>query len=372
MCSAIGYRARIENIDVSKRCLGSCHPSWGRDVVLPRWRIPAIPRTHRGSIGPIASISTRAGWVPANWYCMDEPIQSRGYERNSTWLPRQDLRTWRGRTAICLSVVHCLLPGTDGHTALLHGDTACAVLLLALTIASVLVSIRALNLKLSARGKILATVLVLGSWPVALGLYERQLSLVVAFLLAVAGMEITRGRLMVAGLCLACAMIKPQLSLPLSAWLLVWVTGNWQERKSLFLSFIATTSVLLLGAELALPHWFANWWHSLPAYMSYTGSKPSLQTIRLRPGICSGPAADCGCRDDVLEATKISGAIGAFWICVLLGAFDHADPDSDFFACIVQRSTADPLGFYGSVPHGRTPPPFHASASWCGYWQRWH
>jgi len=145
-------------------------------------------------------------------------------------------------------------------------NTACAVLLLALTIASVLVSIRALSLKLSAHAKILATVLVLGSWPVALGLYERQLSLVVAFLLAMVGMEIGRGRLRVAGLCLACAMIKPQLGVPLTAWLLVWVSGNWQERKSLFLSFTATTGILLLGAEFALPHWFRDWWHSLPAY----------------------------------------------------------------------------------------------------------
>lgn len=158
-------------------------------------------------------------------------------------------------------------------------NTACAVLLLALPIASVLVSIRALSLKLSAHAKIVATVLVLGSWPVALGLYERQLSLVVAFLLAMAGMEVARGRLRVAGLCLACAMIKPQLGVPLAAWLLVWVSGNWQERKSLFLSFIATSSILLLGAELALPHWFRDWWNSIPAYLSYTGSKPSLQRL---------------------------------------------------------------------------------------------
>jgi hypothetical protein len=158
-------------------------------------------------------------------------------------------------------------------------NTACAVLLLALTIASILVSIRALSLKLSAHAKILAIVLVLGSWPVALGLYERQLSLVVAFLLAMAGMGIARGRLRVAGLCLACAMIKPQLSVPLTAWLLVWVSGSWQERKSLFLSFIATTGILLFGAEFALPHWFANWWHSLPAYLSYTGSKSSLERL---------------------------------------------------------------------------------------------
>jgi hypothetical protein len=158
-------------------------------------------------------------------------------------------------------------------------NTACAVLLLSLTIASVLVSIRALGLKLGARAKILAIVLVLGSWPVALGLYERQLTLVVAFLLAAAGMEITRGRLRMAGLCLACAMIKPQLSLPLTAWLLVWVTGNWQERKSIFLSFTATTGILLLGAEFALPHWFRDWWNSLPAYLSYTGSKSSSERL---------------------------------------------------------------------------------------------
>ena len=250
-------------------------------------------------------------------------------------------------------------------------NTACAVLLLALTIAGVLVSIRALRLKLSAHARILATVLVLGSWPVALGLYERQLSLVVAFLLAMVGMEVARGRLRVAGFCLACAMIKPQLGVPLAAWLLVWVSGNWQERKSLFLSFIATSSILLVGAELALPHWFRDRWNSLPAYLSYTGSKSSLQRLfGSVPGL-------------VVALLLIAAVATMGW---KLRKHPAQSENFGFAFCLVLSITlilipTFSLASYNEVllipsvlwigSHGRTHP-FHTSASWCGCWRPWH
>ena len=81
--------------------------------------------------------------------------------------------------------------------------------------------------------------------------------------------------------------------------------------------------------------------------------------------------ADCGCRDDRLEVAKTCGTVREFRICILLGTFDHADPDSRLF--LLHRTTkyCSSPPFSGSVPHGRTHP-FHASASWCGYGQRWH
>jgi hypothetical protein len=153
------------------------------------------------------------------------------------------------------------------------------ILLIALTVASVLLWIHALNLPFRRVTKLLCILFVLGSWPVAEGLHARQLTLLVAFLLSAAGAEMARGRLRAAGVCLACAMIKPQLVLLLVAWLLIWVSGKWRVRQSLIWSFLTTSGILLLGAELILPHWFYQWLTLLPSYVSYTGSKPSLERL---------------------------------------------------------------------------------------------
>ena len=184
-------------------------------------------------------------------------------------------------------------------------------------------------------------------------------------------MEIARGRLRVAGLCLACAMIKPQLSVPLTAWLLVWVSGNWQERKSLLLSFTATTSILLLGAELALPHWFYNWWHSLPAYLSYTGSKSSLQRLfGSVPGfvvalllVVAVTTMGWKLRKHPAQSERFG-----FAFCLVLSITLVLIPT---FSLASYNEVLLIPPFYGSVPHGRTPS-FHASASWCGYSRPWH
>lgn len=153
------------------------------------------------------------------------------------------------------------------------------LLLFGFTIASVELWIRALRLKFSRFTRFLCVLAVLASWPVAEGLYTRQLSLLVAFLLACACEEIATGRLRVAGVCLASSMIKPQLALLLISSLLIWAAGNWRNRQSLVWSLVTTTGILVLGAEIVLPHWIRYWWNSLHGYVAYTGSQPSLERL---------------------------------------------------------------------------------------------
>jgi hypothetical protein len=153
------------------------------------------------------------------------------------------------------------------------------ILLVFLTMSSVLLWSRGLNLRLTPFTRFLCVLAVLASWPAAEGLNVRQLSLVVAFLLAWAAAEIVRGRLVVAGVCLACSTIKPQLVLPLIVWLLIWASTNWRRRQPLVWSFLASAGLLLLSSEAVLPHWIQSWWNSLPAYIAYTGSKPSLERL---------------------------------------------------------------------------------------------
>ena len=153
------------------------------------------------------------------------------------------------------------------------------ILLVFLTIASVPLWSRGLNLRLTPFTTFLSALAVLASWPAAEGLKVRQLSLIVAFLLAWAAAEIARGRLVVAGICLACSTIKPQLALPLDVWLFIWASTNWRRRQSLVWTFLAAAALLLLSSEAVLPHWIQGWWNSLPAYIAYTGSKPSLERL---------------------------------------------------------------------------------------------
>ncbi len=153
------------------------------------------------------------------------------------------------------------------------------LLLACLTIAGIPLWNQALNLRLRPLTMFLVIVAVLASWPAAQGLYARQLTLFVAFLIAWAGAEIAKGRLRIAGVCLACSTIKPQLVLPLLAWLTLWACASWRKRCPLVWSFLTSSALLLLGAEAALPHWAQDWWSSLPAYIAYTGSTPSMERL---------------------------------------------------------------------------------------------
>jgi hypothetical protein len=71
---------------------------------------------------------------------------------------------------------------------------------------------------------------------------------------------------------LAFATIKPQLTVFLVLWLILWTTANWRERQRWFWSFAATMVVLVGGGELLLPGWLVDFVAALRAYRRYTGS----------------------------------------------------------------------------------------------------
>jgi hypothetical protein len=154
-----------------------------------------------------------------------------------------------------------------------------AVFLFFFTVASVWLWMKALNLTFSPTTLWIATLFTIGSWPVAEGLYEQQLSLLVAFLLAAAAAAAVRGRPLLAGMSLAISLIKPSLGLPLILWLLLNAVRNWRIQKALLIGFAATLGIMLMASERLLPHWFWYWRTSLPAYIAYTGSRSSLERL---------------------------------------------------------------------------------------------
>jgi len=125
-----------------------------------------------------------------------------------------------------------------------------------------------------------SSILLVGSYGALAGLHLQQLTLIVAALIAGSLACIATGRLWAAGMMLAFGTVKPQLTIALVAWLLVWASAKWRARRILFLSFTATMAALLFGAELLLPGWIWEWQQTLSAYMDYAPLSPAhLQMV---------------------------------------------------------------------------------------------
>jgi glycosyl transferase family 87 len=113
-------------------------------------------------------------------------------------------------------------------------------------------------------------ILTLGSFPWIEGLKLQQLSLLVGPLLAASLAALASGYLALSGILLAIATIKPQLTLPLAAWLVLWTLAGWKSRKRWFYGFAATMALLVAGGEWILPGWIPKFRAATDAYRHYT------------------------------------------------------------------------------------------------------
>jgi hypothetical protein len=126
--------------------------------------------------------------------------------------------------------------------------------------------------------------LSLFSFPVLESIYIQQPVLLSAALLAGSGAALSKGRLWLAGTLLALATIKPQLTVLLVGWLLVWAISDWQRRKNLVWGFSVTMLVLFAGSEALLPGWIGKFVAGAVAYQHYTGNASVLELLLTRPG----------------------------------------------------------------------------------------
>jgi hypothetical protein len=156
-------------------------------------------------------------------------------------------------------------------------------LLLVLTAASVLLWLRALQWRVSVTAKLLWIILVLGSFPAIQGFKLQQLTLLVAALLAAAMACLVQRWFVIAGILLAIATIKPQLMLLVAIWMVIWISGNWRERRRLFWSAAACMAVLLAGSEFLLPGWIAEFRRAMASYYQYTGGGRSILDESISP-----------------------------------------------------------------------------------------
>ena len=156
-------------------------------------------------------------------------------------------------------------------------------LLVILTGASVLLWLRVLQWRPPAWMTVAIIILTLGSFPAAQGIKLQQLSLLVSGLIAASMAALSAGYLFAAGVLLALATIKPQLVVPLAAWLVFWSAAQWKSRQRFFWGFVLTLAVLAGGAELILPGWIRRFLAALAAYRQYTARGGSLLNVLLTP-----------------------------------------------------------------------------------------
>ncbi len=150
------------------------------------------------------------------------------------------------------------------------------VALFALTVATPLLWLRALDWRLATGWVGVILLLTVATYPALEGLFAEQLGLLVAFLLAAALLAIERKRFFLAGVVIALTTIKPQVTALAIFFLLLWSLSLWRERRGFVFGLIVTEGLLIGTATAVLPHWIESWIRTVLAYRHYT--RPPLVT----------------------------------------------------------------------------------------------
>jgi Glycosyltransferase family 87 len=151
--------------------------------------------------------------------------------------------------------------------------------LILVTVASVVIWLRALRWNPSNAKVAALLLLIVGSLPLTQGIELQQLTLPVAAMLATCALLLVNGNLGFAGILLAFATIKPQLVLPLAAWLILWSVSEWRRRKAFVLGFSATLGILFAVGEWVLPGWPKEFLRAVVAYRQYTHAASLLDSL---------------------------------------------------------------------------------------------
>lgn len=148
-----------------------------------------------------------------------------------------------------------------------------------LTAASIPLWMRALRWRASPSKNAILTILTLGTLPVVMGIKLEQLTLLVAGMVATCFLLLVSDYLVLAGILLAFATIKPQLIFLIAAWLVLWACSDYRRRRRLLWSFGLTMTVLFAAAEYVMPGWLGQFAKAMAAYRQYTGRPVSVLAV---------------------------------------------------------------------------------------------
>jgi len=154
-----------------------------------------------------------------------------------------------------------------------------------LTAVSVVLWLRALRWRVSPASTAILVMLTLGSLPVVQGIKLEQLTLLISGMIAACVLLLVTDYLLLAGVLMAFATIKPQLVLLMAAWLVLWAGGNYRERMRFLLGFGLTLATLFAGAEFVMPGWLGQFVEALAAYRQYTGKPESILAVVTTSGL---------------------------------------------------------------------------------------
>jgi hypothetical protein len=146
--------------------------------------------------------------------------------------------------------------------------------------------------------------LALSSYSVLEGLFAEQIGLLVGFLLAASLAALVRQRLLLAGGLLALTLIKPQVIVIVTAYLLLWALSRWKSRWK-FVAGYGTVAALLFGSSLLVwPHWISEWLHVAIAYRKYSLPPLAAYVLGAQLGSSFGP---------ILIAALLLSAVALIW-----------------------------------------------------------
>jgi hypothetical protein len=160
------------------------------------------------------------------------------------------------------------------------------------TLASVPLWLRVVDWRLPLIATIAIALFVFSTFPVVQGMALQQLSLLVAPMIAACVFLLVQGRGAAAGVVLALATIKPQITAPLAGWLLLWSASDFKHRWKFTAALVFILIVLVAAGQLLLPGWIREFVLAMRAYLSYNPSKTLLDGLL---GDVFGPCRQCSC-----------------------------------------------------------------------------
>ena len=144
------------------------------------------------------------------------------------------------------------------------------LILPAVTAFSIVLWLSLLRLRAGPAALATITFLTLSSYAVLEGLFAEQMGLFVGFLLAASMAAITRGRLFLSGSLLALTLVKPQMTILVAAYLLLWSLDRLRARRAFIVGFFLMLGLLGTSSLLVWPHWISEWLQVVSAYRQYS------------------------------------------------------------------------------------------------------
>ena len=166
-----------------------------------------------------------------------------------------------------------------GPTVVLPFSTVESIFRMALplvVVATALFWILALRWRVTPLTRLTLVLFTLGSFPILECLYLQQPALLAAFFLAGSVAALSHRHLTTGGVLLALATVKPQFTVLLVLWLLLWAASDFPRRMPFLRGFFLTMAGLLGVSQFLVPGWIPEFLHGLRSYIHYTGNESIL------------------------------------------------------------------------------------------------